>query len=182
MKKTLALILALLMCFVMTACGGSDEDEHYEVQDIEIGSAFGDFTSVDLNGNEVTQDVFGEKDVTIVNVWGTYCLPCIMEMPLLVDLSGRLPDNAQVIGIVVDAAEGDEETIDDAKLIMGESIDAFTNILVSDSVKEAISSVEAVPTTFIVDREGKIVCTPIVGADVEAYEEAVNEYLKTLDQ
>ena len=181
MKKALAVIMALMMCFAMTACSSDDggDEEHYKVQDIEIGTPFGEFVSTDLEGNEVTQEIFGEKDVTIVNVWATYCLPCIAEMSQLEALKQRLPDNAQIIGIVRDSDEG-EDIIEDAHTVV-DGTTTFTHILMSDSLKEALSDVEAVPTTFIVDKEGKIVCTPIVGAYVDTYEEEVNKYLDTLN-
>ena len=115
MKRVLALVLVFLMCFIMTNCSRDSKedgkDTHYKVEDIEIGTALGEFTSTDMEGNEVTSDIFGDKDVTIVNVWASYYFPCILEMPLLADLSKRLPDSAQIVGRVFDATGEDQEAI-----------------------------------------------------------------------
>ena len=42
---------------------------------------FPEFKTTDTNGNEVTEKIFADKDITMVNVWGTFCGPCINEMP-----------------------------------------------------------------------------------------------------
>ena len=49
------------------------------------------FTTEDLDGNEVTESILKDKDVTMINIWGTFCPPCIEEMPELAKLSASLP-------------------------------------------------------------------------------------------
>ena len=189
------------MCIVLAACAGDapagedteGDDDSYAVEDMEEGTGLGSFTSVDLDGNEVTEAVFSDKDVTILNVWATFCGPCLAEMPDLAVLSEELPDNAQVIGVVIDtpAADseggaavdlwgGDAENLDLAREICSETGVKYTNILASESVAKAFEGVVAVPTTFILDKSGNLVCKPIVGADVEGYKKAVEDYLAEL--
>jgi len=204
MKKILSIIMALMMCVTFAACSGgaseggesgaSEEDSYgYAVEDMEVGSNIGSFVSEDLDGNEVTDAIFAEADVTILNVWATFCGPCIEEMPDLQALSEELPDNAQVIGIVIDAPTagttsgssvdvwgGASENIELAKQIYGETGVKYVNILASESVSQIFENVEAVPTTFILDSNGNTVCKPIVGADVESYRQAVEDYLGSL--
>lgn len=201
MKKLLVLIMTILMCVILAACAGDapagddaeEDDYHYAVEDVEIGTNIGSFTSVDMDGNEVSEAIFGDKDVTVLNVWATFCGPCIAEMPELAELAEGLPDNAQVIGVVIDTPPagtkdgaaidlwgGAAENIDLAKEICGETGVKYTNILASESVSQAFGSVEAVPTTFILDKSGNIICKPFIGADVEGYKKAVEEYLAGL--
>lgn len=200
MKKYLILIMTILMCIVLAACAGdapagedTEGDDSYAVENMEEGTGLGSFTSVDLDGNEVTEAVFSDKDVTILNVWATFCGPCLAEMPDLAVLSEELPDNAQVIGVVIDtpAADseggaavdlwgGDAENLDLAREICSETGVKYTNILASESVAKAFEGVVAVPTTFILDKSGNLVCKPIVGADVEGYKKAVEDYLAGL--
>lgn len=189
------------MCVILAACAGDapagddaeEDDYHYTVEDVEIGTNIGSFTSVDMDGNEVSEAIFGDKDVTVLNVWATFCGPCIAEMPELAELAEGLPDNAQVIGVVIDTPPagtkdgaaidlwgGAAENIDLAKEICGETGVKYTNILASESVSQAFGSVEAVPTTFILDKSGNIICKPFIGADVEGYKKAVEEYLAGL--
>ena len=78
-------------------------------------------------------------------------------------------------------AEYDQEYIDGlAREICSETGVKYTNILASESVSKAFEGVVAVPTTFILDKSGNLVCKPIVGADVEGYKKAVEDYLAGL--
>ena len=192
---TAAIILMYVFVFIAFAKGITDvddvDDSSYAVEEMEIGSSLGSFVSEDLAGNEVSDAVFADKDVTVLNVWATFCGPCIEEMPELAALSEELPDNAQVIGVVMDTPPkgdksggvwgGDPDNIDLARKICREAGVEYTNILASGSVMEAFENVEAVPTTFILDKDGNIICKPFVGADVEAYKKAAEEYLAGLE-
>ena len=174
------------MCVAFAACGGDNaggdgEEAQYAIEAHENGTSLGTFTSTDLDGNEVTEAIFAEKDVTVLNVWGTFCGPCKDEMPELAEWDKELPDNVQIIGVVIDNPEGDTETTDLAKEICKDTGVTYTNIIASESVDKMFSDVEAIPTTFILDKEGKTVCTPIVGNDVQRYKNAVQEYLDQAD-
>ena len=63
---------------------------------------FPSFSTENLKGDIVTEQVFAGKSVTMINIWGTYCGPCINEMPALQELNSQLPDSAQILGIIVD--------------------------------------------------------------------------------
>ncbi len=169
-KGFLTSLFIVALCFSLTACAGNTGNNEDEVT--------GTFSSTDLEGNKVTEKIFGEKDVTILNVWGTYCGPCKKEMPELAKLEEELPDNVQIIGIVLDVLEGDAEMTELAREICEDTNVSYTNIVVNDSMYEMLSGIEAIPTTFILNREGKTICEPIVGADVDAYKNAVMEYLE----
>lgn len=65
------------------------------------------FEGTDLEGNSVSQDVFLQSRPTMVNVWATYCNPCLNEMPGLGELAVEYDhSNFQIIGIVSDVREG----------------------------------------------------------------------------
>ncbi len=181
---TVSIIVMYAIVFIAIARGitdtGDAEDgsSRYAVEELEIGSNLGAFESVDMDGNTVTEAIFADKDVTVLNVWGTYCGPCIGEMPDLAKLDEEFPDNVQVVGVVIDAPPaGNEDNIELAGKICREAGVKYTNILASESVMQVFSNVEAVPTTFILDSSGNIICKPIVGADAERYKKAVEEYL-----
>lgn len=190
---TVSIIVMYAVVFIAIARGitdtGDAEDgsSRYAVEELEIGSNLGAFESVDMDSNTVTEAIFSEKEVTVLNVWATFCGPCIDEMPDLAKLSEEFPDNVQVVGVIIDTppagAEagdewgGDAENIDLARKICRQTGVKYTNILASESVMQVFSNVEAVPTTFILDRSGNIISKPFVGADVEGYKKAVEEYL-----
>ena len=80
--------------------------------------AFPAFETVDLNGSVVTSEIFSGKDLTVINIWGTYCNPCIDEMPDLAEWSTSMPENMQLIGLVSDLSSADDaETLELAQMI-----------------------------------------------------------------
>ncbi len=186
MKKLLMATVIAAMCFAFAACadsdsGGIEEDGyHYDIEDIETGTDIGTFESTDLDGNAVTDAIFADKDITVLNVWATYCGPCKEEMPELGEWAAELPDNVQIIGVLTDVPEGDAGMIKTAKKICEKTGVTYTNIVCSDTVDKMLADVEAVPTTFFLDSEGKTVCAPMLGADVEGYKKAVSDYLEQL--
>ena len=98
--------------------------------------------------------------------------------------------DAQIVGIVIDTPPadssdggdwgGDPDNIELARKICSETGVKYTNILAGESVAETFGNVVAVPTTFIVDKSGNLICSPIVGADVDGYKKAVEDYLAGL--
>lgn len=75
----------------------------------EVTPVFGEtFTSEDLEGNAVDQTIFEGHDLTMVNIWATFCGPCLDEMPDLGELNTQYADqNFQIVGIVVDVLNQD---------------------------------------------------------------------------
>ncbi len=148
----------------------------------ELGSslsAFPAFTTADLNGNTVTNALFAEKKLTVVNVWGTFCGPCIDEMDELAAWSQAMPENVQLVGLVSDlySAE-DAETLEMAKAICeATGADCYTHLIASADFAPLLSTVVGVPTTFFVDSTGAVVGEPIVGANVSGCMAFVEEYL-----
>lgn len=136
------------------------------------------FTVKDLKGNTITDSIFKEKDLTVVNIWGTFCGPCIEEMPELAQWSGSMPDNVQIIGIVCDIEGEDNSTHKDlAEHIMKEAGAGFTNIIPDSSFDSLMDWITGVPTTIFVDKEGNITGEPILGADVDSYKKFVKGYI-----
>ena len=144
----------------------------------DSGSAMPAFTAKDLDGNTVTESIFSDKDLTVVNIWGTFCGPCIREMPELGTWAKDMPDNVQLIGLVIDIA-GDEDTEhhDLAVSIMQNADADFTQIVANQDFADILKDVYGVPTTIFVDKDGNIVGDPIVGANVDGYKEFVEDYL-----
>ncbi len=190
----IALYLIAMAAFagVFSSDGDIEEDgDSYAVEEQPVGANIGTFESVDMDGNEVSEAIFADKDVTVINVWATFCGPCIEEMPELAAWDKELPDNVQIVGIVIDTPPagtdgdggdwgGDPDNIELAKKICDETGVKYTNVLASGSVMETFEKVQAVPTTFIVDKSGNLICTPFVGAYVEGYKTTVEDYLAGL--
>ena len=126
------------------------------------------FEGKDLDGNTVkSSDLFSGKAVTVVNFWFTTCGPCVGELgdldALNKDLSGK---GGALIGINAFTLDGNEAAISDAKDVLTQSGATYQNVYF-DSGSEAgkfVESIYAYPTTYVVNRNGRIVGDPIVGA------------------
>ena len=126
------------------------------------------FEGKDLDGNTVkSSDLFSGNAVTVVNFWFTTCGPCVGELgdldALNKELSGK---GGALIGINAFTLDGDEAAISDAKDVLTQSGATYQNVYF-DSGSEAgkfVESIYAYPTTYVVNRSGRIVGDPIVGA------------------
>ena len=64
------------------------------------------FNSIDLDGNEISSELYSNNKITMVNIWGTFCGPCIREMPDLAKLSQEYKSKGvEIIGIPIDIAD-----------------------------------------------------------------------------
>ena len=136
------------------------------------------FEGTDLEGNTVSQDVFSQSKLTMVNVWATYCNPCLSEMPGLGELASEFePAEFQIIGIVSDVWEGEDQTL--VESLVQETGAAYPLCHANDSIGQAIlSSVSAVPTTFFFDGEGAYLGGVVGSAEKSAWEELIHELLE----
>ena len=144
---------------------------------VESGSEMPSFTTKDINGTEVDSTIFSEKKLTVVNVWGTFCGPCIEEMPELAEWAKEMGDDVQLIGIVGDInGENDTQHIELAQTIAQKANVEFTNLIPNDDFSGFMSNIIGFPTTFFVDQTGAIVGEPIVGANVKGCKKFVETY------
>lgn len=136
------------------------------------------FEGTDLEGNTVSQEVFTQSKLTMVNVWATYCNPCLREMPGLGELASEYdPEEFQIIGIVSDVWEGEDQSLVDS--LVQETGANYLHLLANDSIGQAIlSSVSAVPTTFFFDGEGAYLGGVVGSAEKSAWEELIHELLE----
>ncbi|MBR3747599.1 MAG: TlpA family protein disulfide reductase [Selenomonadaceae bacterium] len=163
----------------MTGC--SDDAENFDAEKPNVAQAMTKqlptFNATDLDGKPVTNEIFAAKKITIVNIWGTFCPPCIGEMPELGEMAKNMPADAQLIGLVCDA-ESNSPQIQEAKKILRDAGANFVNIVPDENLMRFLNNVEAVPTTIFVNSKGEIVGQMIVGADVEGYKDELAKLLK----
>lgn len=144
------------------------------------------FDTVDLDSNKVTQDIFKDKKLTMINIWGTFCGPCIAEMPDLQELYTDIKDEEMnLIGIVSDIkSKDDSENIELAKKILNQKKADFMSIIPDENLNNnLLSSVTGVPTTIFVDSKGNIVGDPIVGSrSKDEYRKEIDKVLKEMNK
>ena len=166
MKKLKFLCINLLIIFLLTACGSKEEtSEEIELTPNTIATEetddgdqkiFGEFTSQTIDGENVTEDVFSQADLTMVNIWGTFCGPCIQEMPGLGNLAREYEDKGvQIVGIISDVTEPENETA--LEIIEATNVEYMNLITSEDLYVNALQYISAVPMTAFVDKEGNMV-------------------------
>lgn len=129
---------------------------------------FPSFNGKDLDGNDVkSSELFSGNSVTVVNFWFTTCKPCVEELQSLEALNKDLAaKGGAVVGINSFTIDGDKSAITEAKDLLAKKGITYKNIWF-DSKSEAgtfTSGLYSYPTTYVVDKNGNIVGSPIVGA------------------
>ena len=190
MKKISALCLAGMLCLGLWACSSSQDSSSEESSSSDSSGTtkqetsengfpvdMPEFSTTDMDGNKVTNDIFADYDLTVVNFWATYCNPCIDELPELAEWKKELPDNVNLIGLLVDVDEKGSDQYKLAEKIIKETGADYQHLLATEEFDDLISDLVGVPTTFFVDSTGKIIGEPFAGADVDAYKQTVEDYL-----
>jgi thiol-disulfide isomerase/thioredoxin len=111
----------------------------------------GDFTIADLDGKTITSGALRGK-VVFVNFWATWCPPCRQEIPDLIKLQNTYKDDVIVLGI-----SEDEAPADTVRAFAAEHGMNYFIAMKTPELGKVFRGVAALPTTFVLDRDGKIV-------------------------
>jgi thiol-disulfide isomerase/thioredoxin len=109
-----------------------------------------DFKLTALDGKPLTLTALQGK-VVLLNFWATWCGPCRAEIPDLVALQERYKGRLQIIGLNVD----DEEA--DIKQYVEETGINYPVAMTSNDVRIQFGGIPALPTSFVLDTEGRVV-------------------------
>lgn len=104
-----------------------------------------------LDGKPLSLADYKSK-VILLNFWATWCGPCRAEVPDLVELQNKYKDQLQVIGLVVD--DDDEDAI---KKFAGKYGINYPIALATDEIRTEYGGIPALPTSFVLDQEGRVV-------------------------
>lgn len=197
MKKIIKVLAIIVILFVgalgtLILIGPSDvvvlsEEEEKKQQQMET-EQFKDvdlsgFKTTDLNGNKVTSDLFSKNKLTMVNIWATWCGPCIDEMPEISKLYNELPIGTNVISICTDAGD-DEDSLYTAKEVMNKSNSKFKTLIPDVVLKKNLTDgIQVFPTTIFIDSKGKVVGSPHFGEPTaEGFKKSIDEHLKLVEE
>jgi thiol-disulfide isomerase/thioredoxin len=152
----------------------------YKMESIEISkekNVAPNFTWTE-NGTKKSLNDFKGK-VVLLNFWATWCGPCKKEMPDLSKISEELKDkDFKMIGLNVFQQPSAPKIEDFLKTNALSYITVDGNDeLVQAFAKASGNDMSAVPTTFILNKDGKIVETLVGGKEKEAFLKVINKYL-----
>lgn len=188
LKNTRMLVLTLLLLIALAMSGCSkdpSQDAESDSQGSQTSAGVSDFvfpeeteenagltnfSTLDINGNVVDSSIFAESEVTMVNLWGTFCSPCLEEMPFLAELDAEYEDQGfNIIGIVADAQTSDLSIDPDQLSKVQEIIDStgadYTHLIPSmNLITGFLSKTQYIPYTVFVDNQGQIIGEEYVGS------------------
>ena len=129
----------------------------------EESTTVGKFETKGIDGKDYTEKVFSDYDLTLVNVFTTWCSPCVNEIPELEKLYEEMKEKGVgVVGVVLDTVgddgKQDEETVKKAGVLQDKTKASYP-FLIPDStmMNGRLNGISAFPETFFVDKEGNIV-------------------------
>ena len=205
MKKGIwkIIISLLLMGVVVTGCGSSSDEKNEmglsgegQTQAEEKDMAGGtestteaepyvlQFTGTTLSGDTLTSECFADSKLTMINVWATFCGPCINEMPDLGELAAEYDsEDFQLIGIISDVIEGTEgDTFVEAQEIIAETGADYTHLLLNEELyRNLVGASDSVPTTYFFNQKGEYLGYLVGAQSKEVWKQIIDGLLAEME-
>jgi len=143
-------IFALTAVFLAAACSTETKADN-PVKSLGARKPAPDFELKDSEGKTVKLSDYKGK-VVLLNFWATWCGPCKIEIPWFVDFETQLKDK----GFAVLGVSLDEEGWDIVKPYIESKKVNYRVMVGTDQVAQLYGGVESLPTSFIIDRDGKV--------------------------
>ena len=123
---------------------------------------------------EVSLQGDGAGKVVLVDLWATWCVPCVAELPHLQELSETLPaDDFLMLGIVLESGGAD-----DVAPFVAEKGLTYPNVMGSNEARDSFGPFLGYPTKYLIDRDGKLV-KRYLGAVGDILNEEIGQLLET---
>ena len=164
-------------------------DQPQDTSNAGDSKTVGKFETKGVDGKDYTEKVFSDYDLTLVNIFTTWCSPCVNEIPELEKLYEEMKEKGVgVVGVVLDTV-GDDGKQDDATVkkagVLQEKTKASYPFLIPDStmINGRLNGISAFPETFFVDKEGNIVGETYSGShSLDEWKEIVEKELANVSK
>ena len=135
------------------------------------------FKTTTVNDEEIdTDQLFSKNKITMLNFWASWCPPCIGEMPELESINNEIKNRGgEIVGVLCDS--NDDQGLKDGLEVIKQANVNYT-ILKTNETIENMFPLQAYPTTYFIDSEGKIVGEPVVGAYINEYKRRLEKALE----
>ncbi len=165
MEKTATLFVLICLIFSLCACGNEDSGKSAQI--------IGNFSAINLNGDVTDERIIQSNKITMINVWGTFCAPCIEEMPIIEKIYNDYSEKGfGVLGVVVDAADKNgvslPNIVGEAKKITTKLNITYDNIIPNKTFyKDTLAEGQSTPITYFVDSNGNQIGKTVAGNKTE---------------
>ena len=175
------LLSLFLAAFMLTGCGQNDEKDNLTDTSSQLEESVADnaeaesgsdtshseeaepfvltFEASTIDGDAVTSEIFANSKLTMLNVWGTVCNPCLSEMPDLGEIAASYDTSVfQMYGIISDVVEGDEAAkLEEARELITQTGADYPHLLLNQSLySNLVGGVSGVPTTFFFNQDSEL--------------------------
>jgi peroxiredoxin len=176
MSRTLWLLLvSAVLALALLSCGCSRPApvRGAVLKPVDKRNPAPDFTLKDADGKPVRLSDFRGK-VVLLDFWATWCGPCATEIPWFVDLQRRHKDR----GFVVLGVSMDDDGWDSVTPFVSHLKVNYRILMGNDRTSQLYGGVDALPTTFLIDRDARIAAVHVGLADRRDIEDGIEELLR----
>jgi peroxiredoxin len=170
----MSLRTSVLIAIVLTAALAItySRSEGGAVAEVKDRKAAPDFALKDARGVDLKLSDYRGK-VVLLNFWATWCGPCKVEIPWFVDLENKFRDR----GFAVIGVSMDEDGWQAVKPYIREKSVNYRVVLGTDEVARRYGGIESLPTTLLIDRDGRIAAEHVGLVGKSTYEEQIGKLL-----
>ena len=148
--------------FVLSEKSDLENTMAFSTDSQNVATDLSNLQTVDIDGKEFSGKDFSDYDLTMVNVFATWCSPCVQEIPDLAEIQKERKDKGvNIVGVVTDTVDQtgeNQEVLEKAKLIRERSKAEYPFLIPDKSnFNGRLSGIQAFPETFFVDKKGQIV-------------------------
>jgi peroxiredoxin len=174
LRLTAAFATALLLgCFLQGCSTEPSTVKAASVKSDKERHPAPDFALKDADGKTVHLADYKGK-VVLLDFWATWCGPCKIEIPWFTDMEHKLKDKGfEVLGVAMD-----DNGWEDVKPFLASMKMNYRVVVGDDTTAQAYGGVDSLPTTFLIDKQGKIAAIHVGLTGRKEFEDGINELLQ----
>ena len=174
--------------FVLSEKSDLENTMAFSTDSQNVATDLSNLQTMDIDGKEFSGKDFSDYDLTMVNVFATWCSPCVQEIPDLAEIQKEMKGKGvNIVGVVTDTVDQtgeNQEALEKAKLIRERSKAEYPFLIPDKSnFNGRLSGIQAFPETFFVDKKGQIVGETYSGShNKKAWLEIIEKELAKVKQ
>ena len=174
--------------FVLSEKSDLENTMAFSTDSQNVATDLSNLQTMDIDGKEFSGKDFSDYDLTMVNVFATWCSPCVQEIPDIAEIQKEMKGKGvNIVGVVTDTVDQtgeNQEALEKAKLIRERSKAEYPFLIPDKSnFNGRLSGIQAFPETFFVDKKGQIVGETYSGShNKKAWLEIIEKELAKVKQ